>query len=100
MAQDNILKIGLAQISPVWLDREKTREKINSYIEKAGTENCDLVVFGEALLPGYPFWIELTDGAKFNSKKQKEIHAHYIRNSIQVEAGEMDLLCDTCRQKN
>jgi len=89
------LKIGLAQIAPVWLDRVKTLEKICSYVEKAGQENCDLVVFGEALLPGYPFWLELTGGASFNSKKQKELFAHYLRNAVQPEAGDLDVLCET-----
>lgn len=95
MRDSNLLKVGLAQMAPVWLDKEKTREKINGLIEQAGSENCDLVVFGEALLPGYPFWLGLTHGADFNSKMQKEIHAHYIRNSIQIEAGELDVLCKT-----
>ena len=94
----NILKVGLAQISPVWLNREQTREKIGTYIQKAGAETCDLVVFGEALLPGYPFWLELTGGAVFNSQMQKEIHAHYIRNAIQIEAGDLDPLCSLCKE--
>jgi nitrilase len=98
MAADHILKVGLAQISPVWLDKDRTREKIESYIHKAGKEHCDLVVFGEGLLPGYPFWLGLTHGSEFNSKMQKEIHAHYVRNSIQVEAGELNLLCDAARK--
>jgi nitrilase len=96
----NILKVGLAQISPVWLNKEQTREKIGTYIQKAGAETCDLVVFGEALLPGYPFWLELTGGAVFNSQMQKEIHAHYIRNSVQVEAGDLDSLCSLCKDHN
>jgi len=94
----NILKVGLAQISPVWLDKNRTREKIKSYIEEAGSKDCDLVVFGEALLPGYPFWLGLTHGASFNSKMQKEIHAHYISNSIQIEAGELNDLCEAAKQ--
>jgi nitrilase len=94
----NILKVGLAQISPVWLDKDQTREKIGTYIQKAGAETCDLVVFGEALLPGYPFWLELTGGAVFNSQMQKEIHAHYVRNSVQVEAGDLDSLCSLCKE--
>jgi nitrilase len=93
----NLLKLGLAQIAPVWLNKDKTREKIRDYIEKAGKEGCDLVVFGEGLLPGYPFWLGLTHGSEFNSKMQKEIHAHYIRNSITVEAGELDSLCEAAR---
>ena len=93
----NILNIGLAQISPIWLNKELTREKIRSYIDEAGSGGCDLVVFGEGLLPGYPFWLGLTHGADFNSKMQKEIHAHYVRNSVQIETGELDLLCEAAR---
>jgi len=95
---NNILSIGLAQISPIWLNKELTREKILSYIEEAGSKGCDLVVFGEALLPGYPFWLGLTHGTDFNSKMQKEIHAHYIRSSVQIEAGELDLLCEATKK--
>lgn len=98
MTASNILKIGLAQISPVWLNKELTREKIRTYIEKAGKESCDLVVFGEALLPGYPFWLSLTHGSAWDSKMQKEIHAHYARNSITIEMGELDILSQTCKE--
>jgi len=98
MKNSNILKVGLAQISPVWLDKNSTRDKIRSYIEEAGSKDCDLIVFGEALLPGYPFWLGLTHGADFNSKMQKEIHAQYIRNAIQIEAGELDELCEAAKQ--
>jgi len=93
----NILTIGLAQISPIWLNKELTREKIRSYIDEAGSKDCDLVVFGEGMLPGYPFWLGLTHGTDFNSKMQKEIYAHYVRNSIQVEAGELDMLCEAAK---
>jgi hypothetical protein len=28
---------------------------------------CSLIAFGEAFVPGYLFWIEHTNGARFNS---------------------------------
>lgn len=87
------LKVALAQISPVWLCKKQTIEKIENYVRQAGNEGCDLIVFGEGLLPGYPFWLALANGAEFNSKIHKEIHAHYIRNSVRLEAGELDNLC-------
>jgi predicted amidohydrolase len=37
--------------------------KIITQIDEAGAQGCQLIVFGEGLLPGYPFWVELTDGA-------------------------------------
>ena len=85
---DNLI-IGIAQIAPVWLDRGQTLAKIVEYVDRAAEECCQLVAFGEAILPGYPFWIERTDGARFNSHIQKDIHAYYLSQAIQIEAGHL-----------
>lgn len=94
----DILKVGLAQMAPVWLDREKTLEKISAFIEDAATQKCELVVFGEALVPGYPYWVALTGGARFNSQIQKELFAHYLEQGIQIEAGHLDKVCQLAKQ--
>jgi nitrilase len=93
------LTVGLAQIAPVWLNRARTLEKIITHVQSAAESDCNLVVFGEALLPGYPFWLERTDGARFNSPMQKEIFAHYADQSVQIEAGHLDPLRDLAAQK-
>jgi predicted amidohydrolase len=83
------LKVGIAQIAPVWLKRDETIAKVVSYVNQAGEQGCQLVAFGEALVPGYPFWIERTDGARFNSPVQKEIHSLYMSQAVQIEAGHL-----------
>jgi nitrilase len=98
MTNPNQLKVALGQIAPVWLNKEKTIEKIENSIKQAAKEQAELIVFGEALLPGYPFWIALTNGAEWNSTTQKEIHAHYIRNSITIEKGELDSICELAKE--
>ncbi len=98
MNQENLLKIAMAQIAPVWLCKDKTIDKIKSFIVDAGEEKCELIVFGEALLPGYPFWISLTNGSEFNSIIQKELHAHYIRNAVQIENGDLLDICKLAKQ--
>ncbi len=95
---DDTLHIAMAQISPVWLNKSETLEKVKSCIQQAGENKAELVVFGEGLLPGYPFWLDFTGGANFNSSIQKEIHAHYIRSSIQIEAGDLDGVCQLAKQ--
>lgn len=100
MKNDNTLKIGMAQIAPVWLNKKQTLEKIKSTIHDAAQKNCELLVFGEGLLPGYPFWVSLTDGAMFNSTTQKEIHAHYIRNSVSIEKGDLNDICQLSKTHN
>lgn len=88
------LVVGIAQIAPVWLVRDQTVAKVVQYIDQAAAEGCQLVAFGEALVPGYPFWIERTDGARFNSPIQKAIHAHYMAQAVQVEAGHLRPVCE------
>ena len=84
------LIVAAAQIAPVWLDRDRTATKIIASMHEAAAAGARLVTFGEALLPGYPFWLERTDGARFESPLQKEFHAHYLDQAVQVEAGHLD----------
>jgi len=90
---DSMIKVALAQISPVWLDRNATMDKILRTLEQAKSQNAELVVFGEALLPGYPFWLALTDGAAWNKTIVKELHRHYALNAVDVERGDLEDVC-------
>ncbi|MEH6445102.1 MAG: carbon-nitrogen hydrolase family protein [Oceanospirillaceae bacterium] len=91
------LKVALAQIAPVWLDRDATIAKVITMINQAGSEQVDLVAFGEALVPGYPFWVSATDGARFNAQDQKELHSHYTDQAVQIEAGHLDSVCEAAK---
>lgn len=91
------LKITLAQVSPVWLDKKATIKKATGLINKAGKERSNLIVFGEAFLPGYPFWIEHTNGAIFNSSIQKELYAYYVKQAVTKD--DLTILC-TAALKN
>ena len=91
------IKVGLAQMAPVWLQRDATLDKVVAWIADAAAAQCDLVVFGEALVPGYPFWVERTEGAKFESGLQKELFAHYVRQGVCIEEGDLDRVCEAAR---
>jgi len=95
---ENELKVALAQIAPVWLDKKGTIAKIEATILEAVKNESELVIFGEALLPGYPFWLALTGGAEWNTKINKELHAHYVRNSIQIELGDLESICQLAKE--
>lgn len=92
------LTVGLAQMAPVWLSKQETLQKIKKYITEAGKQGVELVVFGEALLPGYPFWLALTDGAAWNTQVNKELHAHYVMNAVQIEKGDLNEICFLAKQ--
>src|SRR5438445_5034346 len=99
MGESNLLTVGLAQMAPCWLDRARTLEKVAAWVERAADAGCGLVAFGEALIPGYPFWVELTDGARFNSPLQKAIFAEYAEQAVQPEAGHLDAVCGAAARR-
>ena len=98
--KQNELMVALAQIAPVWLDKKSTIAKIEASILEAAKNKSELIVLGEALLPGYPFWLALTGGAEWNTKVNKELHAHYVRNSVQIEAGDLDTICQLAKENS
>lgn len=86
------MKVAVAQIAPVWLDRRRTLEKVTAHVEEAAEAGCKLIAFGEALVPGYPFWVERTEGARFESDLQKDLYAHYLQEAVDVAAGDLQLV--------
>ena len=95
---ENTLKIAMAQISPVWLNKEETIKKVEQSILDASKEQCELIVFGEGLIPGYPFWLALTGGAEWDKKVNKELHAHYVSNAVSIENGDLDTVCQLAKE--
>ncbi|MEH6637591.1 MAG: carbon-nitrogen hydrolase family protein [Halioglobus sp.] len=99
MNQD-LLTVGLAQIAPVWLNREATLAKVIDKIKEAKKQAVDLLAFGEALVPGYPFWPELTDGARFNAPDQKTLYALYVDQAVEIDAGHLDNVCLAAKEND
>jgi nitrilase len=100
MTNGDTLHISVAQLAPVWLNKAATIKKIENAIAAAAAQQSQLVCFGETLLPGYPYWLELTDGARFNSALQKEIFAHYLYEAVSITGGDLNSICAAAREHN
>lgn len=87
------LKIALAQIAPVWFDREGTLAKVCEQVAAAADEGCGLVAFGETLVPGYPFWLEYSNVTAFDSPFHKRFHAEYVNQAVCIERGDLEAVC-------
>lgn len=94
------LKVAMAQLAPVWLNKTETLKKVEDAISKAANNGAELIVFGEGLVPGYPFWLALTGGAEWNTDVNKTLHAHYVLNSVTIENGDLDSICKLCAKHN
>ena len=91
--QKDTLTLALPQIAPIWLKKMPTLDKIIGQIDAAAKQSADLIAFGEAAVPGYPLWVEVTGGAAFNDDRQKEIHAHYQDQAVCIEDADLDEVC-------
>ena len=68
-----MIKVACIQIAPIFLDAEKTWNKLSQYISEAASKNAELVTWGETLIQGYPVWISRSNGARLNNPHQKHI---------------------------
>ncbi|MEM7754942.1 MAG: carbon-nitrogen hydrolase family protein [Planctomycetota bacterium] len=82
--------IAAAQIAPVLLDRSATLGRVVASIDAASKAGASLVAFGEVMVPGYPVWTERTGGARFDNALQKTLHARYLEQAIDLEAGDLE----------
>ena len=48
------MKIAAAHVSPVFMDALSTANKAVTWIERAKSEEVDLLVFPETFIPGFP----------------------------------------------
>lgn len=85
------MRVAIGQIAPVFLDRERTLAKVVHAVREAAEQGAALIAFGETVVPAYPHWLSRTDGARFESSEQKELHALYLAQSVRLGGGANDL---------
>ncbi len=83
------MKIAIAQIAPVLLDRNATTERAVAAIGQAGHAGASLVAFGETFLPAYPLWLARQDASRFDASDVKDVHAAYLDQAVQIGTGHL-----------
>ena len=86
------VKVALVQESPVFFDKQKTLEKVAALTKKHAAEGCQLVVFPESYVPGYPrgFTFGATVGKR--TSEGKKLYAEYYENSVCLEGEDLHFL--------
>jgi amidase/nitrilase len=89
------VKVAVAQISPVFMDKEATIDKTCKAIEEAGKNKAELVVFSETHIPGYPYWRGCNPISLWS-----ENQIEYMKNSVRIPSTDTDTLADSCKKAN
>lgn len=77
------MKVAVVQQPPVYLDKAKSLERAVELMRDAAAQNCELIVFPETWLPGYPEFVwRLSPGS--DMAKTDELFALSQANSIDL----------------
>ena len=90
-----LIKIAAAQLTPVFLNKEKTIEKACEAISEAGKNGAELIVFPEAFISGYPDWVWLIPNSK--GKMLNDLYVRLVENAISVPDDSTDKLCKSAK---
>jgi nitrilase len=90
-----MIRVGAAQISPHFFDKEETLEKTCGYIQKGGVLGLDLLVFPETYFCGYPYW-----RGSVSVRRSTELTARMIHSAIRAKGAEVERLAEAARSAN
>jgi predicted amidohydrolase len=91
------MRVASSQTSPIWLNKTATSLRVIDWLERAAKAQVDLVVFPEAFLSGYPFWVSRTNGARFEEPRQKQAYAMYLEGQLNWTVRVAEDHRDCCR---
>ena len=86
---DRPLRIAAAQAHPAWGRSAETARIATDWIGRAAAEGVELLAFGETFLGGYPFWLSITPGARFEDPDQKRAYAYYLDVAVELDGPEV-----------
>ena len=91
----DLVKVGIVQASPVYLNLKASLAKAIEQIEQAATKGARLIAFGETWLPGYPAWLDhCPEAALWNHEPTREVFARLRQNGVIVPSRETEMLSE------
>ncbi|APQ18958.1 carbon-nitrogen hydrolase family protein [Maribacter hydrothermalis] len=94
------LKVCLIQDSPVFFDIEKTIDKIENLVKIHAKKGCELMVFPESFIPGYPRGFSFGAVVGSRTDEGRKLYADYHKNSLNLEGKELQRLVKLAKTEN
>jgi len=94
------VKVAVVQDAPVFFDKEATLKKVETITKQYASDGCDLIVFPESFVPGYPrgFSFGATIGSRSDEGRQH--YTDYYNNSFDLESDDLPRLETLSREQN
>jgi nitrilase len=95
-----MIKIGVVQATPSLFDANKTLLIVSEWVQKASKEKCELVLFPEAFIPGYPRGMDFGTVVGKRTEKGKKQWQNYWENSIEAPGKYTEMLGELARKQS
>ncbi len=89
-------RIAAVQATPVFMDRDATVEKACGLIAEAAANGARLVVFPEAFIPTYPFWVWHIPAG--HTRPLRALYAELLDNAVAVPGPVTERLGQAARE--
>jgi nitrilase len=83
-----IITAGVVQATPALFDLNTCIERTIRWMKEAADAGCDLVLFPETFIPGYPRGLSFDAKVGRRSEKSQQLWLRYWNNSLQVGSSE------------
>jgi len=94
------VKVAVVQDAPEFFNKEATLRKVENITKQYAKEGCQLIVFPESFVPGYPrgFSFGATIGSRSDQGRQH--YADYYNNSFDLESNDLKQLETLSKEQN
>jgi nitrilase len=93
------IQAAVIQAGSIAFDLERSMEKALDFIETAGTQGCELIVFPEAFLSGYPKGADFGTRVGVRSADGRALFRRYYESAIDVPGPETDRIGAASRDR-
>lgn len=85
-------KVCLIQDNPIFFDLDQTIDKVESLTKKYAQQGCDLIVFPESFIPGYPRGFDFGATVGSRTDEGRELYNLYYENSLDLQSVQLKRL--------
>lgn len=91
------IQVCVVQDNPVFFDKGQTIDKMEGIIARNAQEGCELIVFPESFIPGYPRGFSFGTVVGRRSEEGRNLFVRYRNNSINLQDDDTKRLIELAR---
>ena len=94
------VKAAVIQAAPIFFNKEQTFQKTEDLVAKYAAEGCELLLFPESFIPGYPRGFDFGAVIGSRTNEGRQLYADYHNSSIDLETEDRPRLEAIARDHN